>query len=185
MILPIVVYGDAILQKEADDVELNKSELQLLVDNMFETMYNAKGVGLAAPQIGKSLRLFIVDSGKWDEEKGESGGFKEVFINPEIIEFSEDVSKFEEGCLSIPHIRETVIRPNKILINWLDIDGTEHEQWFDGINSRIIQHEYDHIEGVLFTDRISALKKTLLKSKLSALSKGLVTADYPLKTNKK
>jgi len=185
MILPIVVYGDPVLKREADDVQMDNQELRTLVDNMFETMNNAKGVGLAAPQIGKSIRLFIVDAGKWENDDNENEGFKEVFINPEIIEYGEEMSRFEEGCLSIPHLRESVVRPNKILINWFDLEGKEHEEWFDGIKSRIIQHEYDHIEGILFTDRISALKKTLLKSKLMAMAKGLVSADYPLKTLRK
>ncbi|MDZ4839091.1 MAG: peptide deformylase [Bacteroidota bacterium] len=179
MILPIVVLGNPVLKKQAEDITTGYPDIQLLLDNMFETMDNAKGVGLAAPQIGKSIRVFIVDAGGMDEDKYKN--FREVFINPEITEESGETWKFEEGCLSIPGIREMVERPEIIKITYLDRNFISHTTVFDGIAARIIQHEYDHIEGVLFTDLIPNFKKVLIKSRLNNIIKGEYKADYPTK----
>lgn len=176
MVFPIVAYGDPVLKKLAQDIEKDELDVQQLAADMFETMHNASGIGLAAPQIGKSLRMFIADAAPLEDE--EIGDWKQVFINPEIIEEAGDDWAFEEGCLSIPTIREDVIRPEKLKIHYFDEYWNEHTEEFDGIQARIIQHEYDHIEGILFTDHLSAFKKRLLKSKLTNISKGIVKVDY-------
>lgn len=177
MIYPIVAYGDPVLKKRAEDIE-EGTDLQELVENMFETMYAAHGVGLAAPQIGKSMRLFVIDP----EPMGDGlEDMKMAFINPEMIEELGEEWTFEEGCLSIPDIRENVSRQEKIKIRYYDLDWNEHEQEFDGMAARVIQHEYDHIEGVLFTDYLSGFKKRLLKSRLGKISKGNVDVDYRMK----
>ncbi len=176
MVYPIVVYGDPVLKKKAKRIEMGEEDVKILAEDMFETMRNANGVGLAAPQIGKSIRMFIVDASAMEDEK--AGDFRQVFINPEIIEESGDKWNFEEGCLSIPEIREEVARQEKIRIRYFDENWEEHEDEFDGIIARIIQHEYDHIEGVLFTDHLTPLKRRLLKGKLANISKGKVETTY-------
>ena len=176
MIYPIVAYGHPVLKKQAQDIERDEIDVQQLAEDMFETMHNAQGIGLAAPQIGKSLRMFIADATPLEDE--EIGDWKQVFINPEIIEENGDDWAFEEGCLSIPNVREDVIRPEKLKIQFFDENWEEHTEEFDGMQARIIQHEYDHIEGILFTDHLSAFKKRLLKSKLTNISKGIVKVDY-------
>jgi peptide deformylase len=190
MILPIVAYGDPVLKKEAAEIDQDYPELGKLIDDMFETMYEASGVGLAAPQIGKSIRLFVVDGSPFaereeDEEEDPRAagmeGFKKVFINPIIEEESGKEWGFAEGCLSIPKIREEVFRKEKILISYYDENWQLHEETFDGYKARIIQHEYDHIEGVLFTDHLSVLKKRLLTKRLSNISQGVVSVDYKMK----
>ena len=173
------------LRKRAEDIEENDEELQKFIDDMFETMYHASGVGLAAPQVGKSLRLFIVDtSGFVDEEaEDEEGlrGFKKVFINPVKLEEKGDPWAFNEGCLSIPEIREDVNRQEEIHLEYRDRDFKLQREVFTGLKARVIQHEYDHIEGVLFTDHLSPLKKRLLKGKLGNISKGKVRVDYKMR----
>ncbi|MCA1761861.1 MAG: peptide deformylase [Cryomorphaceae bacterium] len=186
MILPIVAYGDSILKREAEDITKDYPGLDELIDNMFETMYNAQGVGLAAPQIGESIRLFIVDASPFgDDEKDPEAqkvkDFKEVFINAEIVDRSGDEWIFQEGCLSIPAIREDVNREDTIRIQYYDRDWNFQEKEFDGYAARIIQHEYDHIDGILFTDHLNPLKKRLLKRKLSDISKGVVDVKYKMK----
>jgi len=189
MVLPIIAYGDPILKKEAVDIEQDYPNLDQLIENMFETMYEASGVGLAAPQIGKSIRLFIVDGSPFAEDEEEEEDpraqgmkdFKKVFINPVIEEESGDEWGFNEGCLSIPKIREEVFRKEKILITYYDQNWELKEERFDGYAARIIQHEYDHIEGILFTDHLSILKKRLLMKKLQNISKGIVDVDYRMK----
>ncbi|MFT4032027.1 MAG: peptide deformylase [Siphonobacter sp.] len=190
MILPIVAYGDPILRKPTEDIPQDASiNLPELVDNMFETMYKASGVGLAAPQVGLSLRLFVVDGTPiidGEEEDSEDFdpslvNFKKAFINPEILEEEGEEWAYEEGCLSIPGIRAEVSRPEKITIRYYDLDWKEHEEEYEGIAARIIQHEYDHIEGILFTDHLQPLKRTLLKKKLSNITKGDVRVDYKMK----
>lgn len=176
MIYPIVAYGHPVLKKQAQDIEKDDIDVQQLAEDMFETMHNAQGIGLAAPQIGKSLRMFIADASPLEDE--EIGDWKQVFINPEIIEETGDDWAFEEGCLSIPTIREDVMRPEKLKITYFDENWEEHTEEFDGMQARIIQHEYDHIEGILFTDHLTAFKKRLLKSKLTNISKGIVKVDY-------
>ena len=189
MILPIVAYGDPVLKKLAEEIDENYSDLQLLITNMFETMYKAKGVGLAAPQIGRSIRLFIVDGSPFaDDEEEEQDpraigivDFKKVFINPTIIEETGDEWAFNEGCLSIPKIREDVYRPETIKISYFNENWELQEEVFSGYAARIIQHEYDHIEGVLFTDHLSVLKRKLLQKRLLNISKGIIEIDYKMK----
>lgn len=176
MIYSIVAYGHPILKKEAQDIEKDKIDVKELAENMFETMYAAQGIGLAAPQIGKSLRMFIADASPLEDE--EIGDWKQVFVNPEIIEEYGDEWAFEEGCLSIPDIREDVIRPEKVKINYFDENWVEHTEVYEGMKARIIQHEYDHIDGILFTDHLTSFKKRLLKSKLTNITKGVVKAEY-------
>ncbi len=179
MIYPIVVYGDPVLRKKAVDIEKGSIDVKELAADMFETMQGASGIGLAAPQIGKSIRMFIVDGRPLEEEGMED--FHKVFINPQILEETGEPWKFEEGCLSIPGIREDVSRNPEIRIKYFDENWEEHEETFDGMKARIIQHEYDHIEGILFTDHISNLKKRLLKGKLANISKGKFDASYRTK----
>ncbi|NJN27950.1 MAG: peptide deformylase [Cyclobacteriaceae bacterium] len=176
MIYPIVAYGNPVLKRKAEQIDRNSPEVKQLADDMFETMRHASGIGLAAPQIGKSVRIFIADASPLEDE--EIGDWKQVFINPEIIEEFGDPWAFEEGCLSIPGIREDVMRPARLKIHYFDENWQEHTEEFDGMKARIIQHEYDHIEGILFTDHLTAFKKRLLKSKLTNISKGIVKADY-------
>ena len=190
MILPIVAYGTPILKKEAQEIEEDSEGLKELILNMFDTMYEASGVGLAAPQVDQSIRLFIVDASPFAEvADGEEPdplakgleNFKKVFINP-IIEHEEGEEwAFAEGCLSIPKIREEVMRKPKIRISYYDENWNFHEDEFDGYAARIIQHEYDHIEGILFTDHLSPLKRRILKKKLTAITKGEVEAPYRMK----
>ena len=178
MIYPIVAYGHPVLRKVAEEINEGDIDIKELIDNMFETMYNAHGVGLAAPQIGKSIRVFIVDGSPMSDDKEDMEDFKKVFINPIIIKEEGKKWAFEEGCLSIPDIRGSVDRQEKVIINYLDENWVEHEDEFTGLKARIIQHEYDHIEGVLFLDYLSAMKKRLLKAKLTKISKGTINADY-------
>ncbi len=188
MILPIVSYGDPVLKKEAEEIDQQYPDLQQLIADMFETMYHAKGVGLAAPQIGKSIRLFIVDGSPFADEEDEEPdpkaagieNFKKVFINPIIEEEQGANWAFQEGCLSIPGIRENVQRQERLLITYYDENWKFHEEWFDGYAARIIQHEYDHIEGVLFTDHLSPLKKKLLLKRLGNISQGAISVDYKM-----
>ncbi|WP_036152947.1 peptide deformylase [Maribacter forsetii] len=188
MILPIIAYGDPVLRKVADDIDKDYPKLNDLIANMWETMYNASGVGLAAPQIGLPIRIFLVDttpfSGDEDlteDEQKQLDGFKKVFINATIEEETGDEWAFNEGCLSIPDVREDVSRKSTIKISYLDENFIEHEETYDGLLARVIQHEYDHIEGVLFTDKLSALKKRMLKGRLTNISKGKINADYRMK----
>lgn len=188
MILPIVAYGDPVLRKKTKAVDGDSPELQELIDNMFETMYAASGVGLAAPQIGRSIRLFIVDASPFaddpelsEEDRKELEDFRQVFINPQIDEEAGDDWAFNEGCLSIPAVREDVFRPEEVTISYYDRKFQKHTKTFSGIAARVIQHEYDHIEGVLFTDLITPLKKRLIKSKLKNIQKGKVSVDYRMR----
>lgn len=190
MILPIVAYGSPILKKEGEEIEQDYKDLDKLITNMFETMYEANGVGLAAPQIDKSIRLFIVDASPFAEvEEGEEPDpkaegleeFKKIFINPIIEEETGEEWGFNEGCLSIPNIREEVLRKPKIKISYYDENWEYREEEYDGYAARIIQHEYDHVDGILFTDHLSPLKKRLLKKKLTNISKGDIDVKYKMK----
>lgn len=183
MILPIIAYGDPVLRKRGVSIDKNYPGLQKLIADMFETLANAKGVGLAAPQIGLSIRLFIVDGGPFaeDDKRSELKDFKKVFINPEILEEQGEEWIYNEGCLSIPKIREDVKRKSIIRVKYLDEQFMEHEETFTDISARIVQHEYDHVEGKLFIDRINPLRRTLLKSRLNAIAKGNVEVDYKMK----
>lgn len=176
MIYPIVVYGDPVLKKKARDIEKGEIDVKELSEDMFATMEAASGIGLAAPQIGKSIRMFVVDGRPLEEEGMED--FRKVFINPQILEETGDEWGFEEGCLSIPNIREEVFRNEKLTIKYYDENWVEHEDEYDGMKARIIQHEYDHIEGILFTDHLSPLKKRMLKGKLQNITKGKMKVDY-------
>ena len=176
MIYPIVMYGDPVLRQRAKDIE-QCTDLKQLIDDMFETMHGASGIGLAAPQIGKSIRLFIVDGTVLEDEEGMEN-FKKAFVNPEILEEVGTPWEFEEGCLSIPNIRENVSRKERLKIRYYDENWNLHEEEYDGMKARIIQHEYDHIEGKLFVDYLPALKKRLLKGKLADISKGKVDTEY-------
>ena len=188
MILPIIAYGDPVLRKTGKEITKDYPNLDVLLENMFETMYEARGIGLAAPQVGVPIRIFIVDATPFEEdeeltkkERTFLSTFKEVFINAKIIIETGDEWAFSEGCLSIPDIREDVFRNDTIKIEYLDENFKKHTKEFDGIVARIIQHEYDHIEGVLFTDKLSSLKKRLIKSKLSNISKGKIKVDYRMR----
>lgn len=184
MILPIVAYGDPVLRATCEEIDQNYPQLETLIANMFETMYEAQGVGLAAPQIGKSIRLFIVDATPFAEgEDGDRGcmDFKRVFINPIIFEESGEEWGMEEGCLSIPGIREEVKRQGDLKIEYYDQNWDLYEESLTGFAARVVQHEYDHIEGVLFTDKISALRRQLIRSKLNDISKGKTDANYRMR----
>ncbi len=190
MVLPIVAYGDPVLKKEAEEISEDYEGLDKLIDDMFETMYAANGVGLAAPQIGKSIRLFVVDASSFAEpdDDGEVDpmaegleGFKKVFINPIIEEEFGKTWDFREGCLSIPNIREDVSRNAHIKITYFDENWEFHEESYGGYAARVIQHEYDHVEGVLFTDKIGPLRRRMIKRKLNDISKGIVDVDYRMR----
>ena len=179
MILPIVAYGDPILKKPTKEISKNYPHLDKLISDMFETLAKANGIGLAAPQVGKPIRMFIVDGESWDKEK--LAGFKKVFINAYIIEEDGDDVIYNEGCLSIPHIREDIERADIIKVQYYDQKFEFHEEQYSGLAARVIQHEHDHTEGILFTDHLSSLKKRLLKRKLEEIRKGIVEIDYKMK----
>lgn len=181
MILPVYVYGQPVLRKVASEIDDDYEGLSQLIDDMYETMYKAEGIGLAAPQIGRPIRLFIIDATPMEEDFPELKDFNKVFINAEIIERDGESVTDGEGCLSLPLIREDVKRPSKIRIQYLDKDFVEHDEVYEGFAARVIQHEYDHIEGKLFVDYLSPLKKRFLKSKLTAIAKGKVNASYRIK----
>jgi len=188
MILPIIAYGDAVLRKKAEPITKDYPKLDTLIENMKETMYGAYGVGLAAPQVGVSIRLFLVDASSFaeddvfsEEEQEQLKNFKRTFINAQIVKEDGDEWAFNEGCLSIPDVREDVFRQPKVTISYQDEDFSAHTEVFDGIIARVVQHEYDHIEGVLFTDKLSTLKKRLIKGKLANISKGKIKVDYKMR----
>lgn len=183
MILPIVAFGDAVLTKKAQSVARNYPNLEQVITDMFDTMYNAKGVGLAAPQLGISIRLFIVDGSPFEEK--EVKNLKQIFINAHLLKEEGERWIFNEGCLSIPGVREDVKRKPEIEIEFLDENFIKHKKSFKGTAARIIQHEYDHIEGVLFTDRISAMRRQLIRGSLLDISRGIVEVDYKMKFPKK
>lgn len=181
MVLPIFAYGQPVLKKVAEEIDESYPELQELIVNMWETMYEAEGVGLAAPQVGLPIRLFIVDTVQTKEEGKEAEGIKQVFINAEKVEESGEEWAYEEGCLSIPDIRGDVDRPPQLKIRFLDENFEEHVKVYTGINARVIQHEYDHIEGVLFVEYLKPLKKRRIKRKLENIRKGEIEVDYRMK----
>ncbi len=188
MILPIVAYGDPVLRKVADDIDKDFPRFEELLANMWDTMYNANGVGLAAPQIGLPIRLFVVDSTPFaddeeltEEEQNALKGFRKVFVNAKIEEETGTEWAFNEGCLSIPDIREDVSRKDTITISYMDENFKSYKETYDGLLARVIQHEYDHIEGILFTDKLSSLKKRLLKGRLANISKGKIKVEYRMR----
>lgn len=189
MILPVVAYGAPVLKQKAKEITKDYPKLKELIANMYETMYGASGVGLAAPQIGLPIRLFLVDATPFGDDEEELGKdacdflktFKHTFINPVIIEESGEEWAFNEGCLSIPDVREDVFRKPNIKVEYYDEDFNKQTMELDGLAARVFQHEYDHIEGVLFTDHLSVLKRRLIKSKLINITKGKVNVDYRMK----
>jgi peptide deformylase len=192
MVLPIVAYGNPVLRKVGADITPEYPDLQKLIEDMWETLYNSKGVGLAAPQVDKDIRLFVVDSiqiienldvDEKDEFPGDEG-YKGVFINARIDEISGEEWPYNEGCLSIPKIREDIFRKEKVTINFLDENFKEHTETFIGVTARVILHEYDHIEGKLFIDYLKTLKKSMIKRKLNDISKGKISVDYKMAFNK-
>ncbi|MCK4664826.1 MAG: peptide deformylase [Bacteroidales bacterium] len=181
MILPVYGYGTPVLRKVAKEIDKNFDKLNELIQNMTETMHQSDGVGLAAPQIGKSIRLFIIDASPLEEDDESLKDFKKTFINAQIIEEEGKEWDFKEGCLSLPGIREEVRRKPKIRIQYYDENFNFYDEYYNGIKARIIQHEHDHTEGILFTDRLSPLKKRLLKARLTAITKGKVSIEYKMK----
>ncbi|MBI2969104.1 MAG: peptide deformylase [Bacteroidetes bacterium] len=186
MILPIVLYGDPVLRKVCKPVDQLNSDIKKLVENMFETMNTAKGVGLAAPQVGVPIRIFIIDPSQYEDEQNPDGkdllkSFKRVFINPVLSEEHSRETVFNEGCLSLPGIREDVKRKSTITVSYCDENFVQKTESFEGLPARIILHEYDHIQGILFTDRINPLRKRLLQRKLNEISKGITDVHYKIK----
>jgi len=178
---PITVYGDTILRKRAENIEKDTEGLTEIIENMWETMYYADGVGLAAPQTGLPIRLFVIDGNAGADEEPELSEFKKVFINSEIIELSGENWVMNEGCLSLPEIREDVSRPGTVRLKFVDENFVEHDEVYSGFIGRVIQHEYDHLEGKLFIDYLSPLKKRLLKGKLNDITRGNVQPHYRIK----
>ncbi|QQS50229.1 MAG: peptide deformylase [Bacteroidota bacterium] len=181
MVYPIVVYGSPLLRRISEDISPDYPDLGQLIGDMFETMVVSDGVGLAAPQIGKSIRLFVIDASPMADENPSLADFRKVFINPRILEEKGDKWLFVEGCLSIPELREEVLRPGIVTLEYYDENFTYHKETYDGVKARIIQHEYDHLDGVLFVDKVSPLKKKLIKGKLGNIAKGKVQAAYKTK----
>jgi peptide deformylase len=178
MTYPIVIYGHLMLRKVAQDIDKDYPGLQQVVSDLFETMYCSEGLGLAAPQIGKSIRIFVIDGTPVADEEPDLANFKKAFINAHIVEKCGELKPMTEGCLSIPRLREEVNRESHIRIKYYDENWVFHNEVYDGYKARIIQHEYDHLDGILFTDKINPLRKRLIKSKLTAISKGKFEADY-------
>ena len=193
MIIPIYGYGEAVLRKIGEEITPDYPNLSTIIANMYDTMYNAYGVGLAAPQVGLAIRLFVIDTEPFSdsddlskEEQHQLKGFKKTFINAKIIKEDGELWGFNEGCLSIPDVREEVFRNERITLEYCDEDFNKKTEVFDGLIARVIQHEYDHIEGILFTDHLTILKKTLIKKKLQNIMEGKSFPDYRMKfANKK
>ena len=186
MILPIYIYGQPVLRKVAEDITPDYPQLKELIANMWETLAESDGIGLAAPQIGKPIRLSVIDLDVLSDDLPEYKGFKKVFINPHIIEYDEsDTNTSEEGCLSLPAIHEKVVRPTRIHVEWDDEAFQHHDEWIEGYLARVMQHEFDHLDGKMFVDRISALRKQLIQSKLRALTQGRYRCGYKTKPVRK
>jgi peptide deformylase len=181
MILPIYAYGQPVLRKVSQDIEPDYKDLKGLIEDMWQTMYSARGVGLAAPQIGRDIRLFIMDTSQLDKPEKKAVGFKKVFINAHLIDESGEPWLYEEGCLSIPDLHAEVERKPVIRLRYIDEDWKEHTETFEGVNARVIQHEYDHIEGILFIDRMKPLKRRMINRKLEKIRKGEVDTDHPMR----
>ena len=181
MILPIYLYGQPVLKKVSEDITAEYPNLNELIQNMFDTMHQAQGIGLAAPQIGLAIRLVVVDLDVLAEDEPEFKDFRRVYINAHIVETSDEVDTMEEGCLSLPGIHEKVTRPSRIHVQYLDENFVEHDEWVDGYLARVMQHEFDHLEGKVFADRISMLRRQMNKTKLGNLAKGKVACGYKTK----
>jgi peptide deformylase len=185
MILPIYIYGQPVLRKVAEDITPDYPQLMDLIADMWETLAESDGIGLAAPQIGKAIRLVVIDLDLISDDFPEYKGLRNVYINPHIIEYDDtETSSSEEGCLSLPGIHEKVVRPTRIHVQWMDEQFKPHDEWVDGYLARVMQHEFDHLDGHMFIDRISPLRKQLIKSKLGAMLKGRVNCRYRVKTVK-
>lgn len=183
MILPIYTYGMPVLRKQARDISLDYPGLKQLISDMFETMYHSDGVGLAAPQIGKDIRVVVITLDPLKDDYPEYAGFNRAYINPHIVEYdNSETEVMDEGCLSLPGIHEPVRRPTRIRVTWLDEDLVAHDEWVDGYLARVMQHEFDHLDGKVFTDRLSPLRKQMIRGKLSSLLKGKVHCSYKVKT---
>jgi len=180
MILPVTAYGHPVLKKVGEEIDKDYPNLDKLISDMWDTMYKTEGVGLAAPQINLSIRLFVIDATPYEEEIPEVENKKKIFINAKIVEEEGDEWFFQEGCLSVPKINEDVSRKSRVHIQYYDENWEFHDEWYDGIFARIIQHEYDHTQGIVFVDRLSAMKRTLLKRKLTDIIKGKVDVDYKM-----
>lgn len=178
MTYPIVVYGHPILRKVAEEIDKDYRGLDQFISDLFETMHNSEGMGLAAPQVGRSIRIFVVDGTPLTEDEPELADFKKIFINPQIVERTGELNLMSEGCLSIPNMREEVSRESRIRIQYYDEEWQYHDEIFNNYKARIIQHEYDHLDGILYTDKLNPLRKRLIKSKLTAISKGKFDVDY-------
>jgi peptide deformylase len=184
MIYPIVLYGSPILRKVAEDIQKDYPDLDKFIEDMFETMYISDGVGLAAPQVGKSIRAIVIDGTALAEDDPTLAGFKRAFINPKVVEETGEDFVFAEGCLSLPHIREEIKRPGTIRIQFFDEKFEFHEEVYSGIKARIVQHEYDHLQGVLLIDHVNPLKRKLLRGKLNDIAKGITKVTYKTKVLK-
>jgi len=181
MILPVNIIGTSVLRKQAEDIDKNYKNLSETIEDMFKTMYQSDGVGLAAPQVGKAIKLFVVDASPMADEDPECENYKKVFINAEILDYSEEKIIMNEGCLSLPGVREDITRSESIHIKYYDENFKFHEETLSGFRARVVQHEYDHTQGILFTDRLASLKKTLIKNKLKAIANGKFKAKYKVK----
>ena len=181
MILPIYLYGQPVLRKVAEDITPDYPQLKELIDNMFETMHQAEGIGLAAPQIGLAIRLVVVDLDVLSDDYPEYKEFRRVYINAHVIEGGDDTDSVEEGCLSLPGIHEKVTRPTRIHVKYFDENFVEHDEWVDGFLARVMQHEFDHLEGKVFSDHLSALRRQMNKNRLNNLAKGNVSCGYKVK----
>lgn len=183
MILPMYILGQPVLRKATEEITADYPDLQELIQNMIETMQRAEGVGLAAPQVGLSIRMFVVDLDVLSEDHPEYKDFIHAYINPQIVEESEETEVMDEGCLSVPGIHESVRRPKSVHVTYLDEHLQPHDEWIEGFAARVFQHEYDHLEGKLFIDHISGLRKQLIKKRLLAMTKGQVNCAYKVKAN--
>ncbi|MBO6297033.1 MAG: peptide deformylase [Prevotella sp.] len=182
MILPIYIYGQPVLRKVAQDIDENYPELQKLIEDMFETLDASGGIGLAAPQIGKDIRVSVIDLNVLADDLPEYKGFRKAFINPHIVEYDDtETDTMEEGCLSLPGLHENVTRPKRIHVKWLDAEMNAHDEWIDGYLARVMQHEFDHLDGHVFIDRISPMRRQLIKSKVRALLQGRYRCSYRTK----
>jgi len=181
MILPVNIIGSSVLRQKAVNIDKNYKKLSEIIDDMFKTMYQSDGVGLAAPQVGKAIKLFVVDASPMAEEDSECENYKKVFINAEILDYSDEKIIMNEGCLSLPGVREDITRSNTVHIKYYDENFILHEEKLSNFKARVVQHEYDHTQGILFTDRLASIKKTLIKNKLKAIANGKFKAKYKVR----
>ena len=186
MVLPIYIYGQPVLRKVAEDIPMDYPELDTFIKDMWDTLAESEGIGLAAPQVGRAIRVVVIDLDVLSDDMPEYKGFRNVYINPHIVEYDDsEMDSSEEGCLSLPAIHEKVVRPKRIHVQWLDAKGEAHDEWIEGYLARVMQHEFDHLEGKVFVDRVSPLRKQLIKSKLKALTQGRYRCGYKTKAVRK